>query len=683
MTFKSSYLSTKKIYEEFLSQIKGIKFTLREIDTIACILHSRSDKKIASILNISPRTVGTHSYNVMIKIGCNSKDQIIDFIENAGQVSHFREYYLHLLCKSHFRALLQKILSNLGGEQIKVVYNLEMIENERLFHEIKKDCGLVNISFEQITNHNCSSTKHFDINQISSENYYHDLASFIINLVITENNEETIQQTRQEFFDSYSNLEDAYSGKVIIEVSNTNGTNWQKYKKAISVLSVVATIALILGIIVINSNLNKQEDFLQNSEVIHHLEEVLEDMLKVNFSTGGTNRNSLHQNHNLFKKLEQLLDYEKKDIVKQYFASGPISSESLNNYLYNLNALASYYMGNWHDGKKANEILFHAKSLAESYVNNRSKIRCNFDESTPQVILTELSIVNDLASTYTTTIYLLGRSYLYMDQVEDSIKYFQQSKYMANKLNLFEAYLSDKSGLFRVDKYKASKLIEEGNIEEASGLLEKIMINHHQLISKDREYILNFRPNAIDQQKINPSKFSYSIIDSLETDINTLNKLLEINSDIQNKKKYLNQVRKLLSNKNINLPELFNSITAKKEAIFYNNLGNTLVLLLDTPIDTKPLIQIIKQKLPIKSSIIFDVAEELFHKAKEISRISDYSKADSCDGLVRLYKAKIKLLDSQQLDSSKQDIENLIPKIKKFEEKRDFINKQLNRVAIY
>lgn len=43
--FKSGFRAIDLLYENHLTVIKGINFTLREIDIIACILHNRGEKK--------------------------------------------------------------------------------------------------------------------------------------------------------------------------------------------------------------------------------------------------------------------------------------------------------------------------------------------------------------------------------------------------------------------------------------------------------------------------------------------------------------------------------------------------------------------------------------------------------------------------------------------------------------
>ena len=73
----------QKIYPKDLETINGIKFTWREIDIVAFMVHGKSTKKIASFLSISPRTVENHVRNIMMKIECNSREAIVDFVEKS------------------------------------------------------------------------------------------------------------------------------------------------------------------------------------------------------------------------------------------------------------------------------------------------------------------------------------------------------------------------------------------------------------------------------------------------------------------------------------------------------------------------------------------------------------------------------------------------------------------------
>lgn len=97
------------IYSEHLTTINGIGFTRREIDIIACLLNARRTNKIAALLSIAPRTVVTHTRNIMLKISCNSQDAIIDFMERSEKLHLIRKYYFSLLAHATFEKNLKDI----------------------------------------------------------------------------------------------------------------------------------------------------------------------------------------------------------------------------------------------------------------------------------------------------------------------------------------------------------------------------------------------------------------------------------------------------------------------------------------------------------------------------------------------------------------------------------------------
>lgn len=94
-----------------LETINNIVFTRREIDIIACILNLRSAKKMALFLSISPKTVKNHIRNIMIKLGCNSQENIIDFIEKSSKYVLMKKHYSILLIQFYFESELKKISS--------------------------------------------------------------------------------------------------------------------------------------------------------------------------------------------------------------------------------------------------------------------------------------------------------------------------------------------------------------------------------------------------------------------------------------------------------------------------------------------------------------------------------------------------------------------------------------------
>ena len=75
-------------------------------------LSPTTSKKIASFLSISHKTVSNHIHNIMLKIRCNSREGIIDFINNSDKLEPIRNHYLHILIKIAFEKELKQINSS-------------------------------------------------------------------------------------------------------------------------------------------------------------------------------------------------------------------------------------------------------------------------------------------------------------------------------------------------------------------------------------------------------------------------------------------------------------------------------------------------------------------------------------------------------------------------------------------
>lgn len=99
----------EEIYSEYLCFLQEIKFTRREIDVISCLVNARGTSKIASLLSISPKTIVTHIRNIMLKLECNSREGIIDFIERSHKLHILREYYSSLMTEIEFEKSLKEI----------------------------------------------------------------------------------------------------------------------------------------------------------------------------------------------------------------------------------------------------------------------------------------------------------------------------------------------------------------------------------------------------------------------------------------------------------------------------------------------------------------------------------------------------------------------------------------------
>lgn len=133
-------------YLDQLRVIRKIKFTAREIEILVCIVNNRSDKKIAYILNISYRTVGTHIRNIMSKLRCNSKETIIDFIESSDKLPVIRDYYNYLIFKANFNTNLTKITQLISNKIIcNIVFHKLTAKEKFLIDKICTDLQKANI----------------------------------------------------------------------------------------------------------------------------------------------------------------------------------------------------------------------------------------------------------------------------------------------------------------------------------------------------------------------------------------------------------------------------------------------------------------------------------------------------------------------------------------------------------
>ncbi len=140
------------IYAEHLTFINGVYFTRREVEVMACLLSARRTSKIASFLSISPKTVVNHIRNIMLKVECNSREDIIDFLERSYKTPLLRKHYSNLLIYAAFEKNLKEI-SRLKREETpayKIVYWTEQEPQKQLiFHlETHLKCAGLTASIE-------------------------------------------------------------------------------------------------------------------------------------------------------------------------------------------------------------------------------------------------------------------------------------------------------------------------------------------------------------------------------------------------------------------------------------------------------------------------------------------------------------------------------------------------------
>jgi DNA-binding CsgD family transcriptional regulator len=130
------------IYLKKLDVIMGVKFTLREIDVISCILTGKIAKSMSSVLGIETRTYETHYSNIKKKLQINTKEQLIDLIETAD----LRKYY-----RGHTHLLkVENTLTNLKSQnqlsnQECFLYYKESYNNITFLELLKRHLNLLNI----------------------------------------------------------------------------------------------------------------------------------------------------------------------------------------------------------------------------------------------------------------------------------------------------------------------------------------------------------------------------------------------------------------------------------------------------------------------------------------------------------------------------------------------------------
>ena len=209
MALEISYHKKKEIYDEHLKVISDIKFTYREIDVIACILHHRGEKKMASLLSISPRTVGAHIHNIMLKLGHSSREYIIDFIEKSGKLSFIKQYYLLLLIQNSFEAHLIKIGKIINRQGITCTVNYKQVgtEEKNILNQLKAHLKLANVTLKDTDRINKDIKSNFYVLTDELIHNQHQINSTI--LILNKNNNACIKYKANDYLD-FNNKEHYY-----------------------------------------------------------------------------------------------------------------------------------------------------------------------------------------------------------------------------------------------------------------------------------------------------------------------------------------------------------------------------------------------------------------------------------------------------------------------------------------
>jgi len=295
-----------------------------------------------------------------------------------------------------------------------------------------------------------------------------------------------------------------------------------------------------------------------------------------------------------------------------------------------------------------------------------------------------LSIAEDLPELYSRILYAIGRSYMYNNdssELEIGRKYFELTRYLGKKLNLFEGYMSNLHGIIPIEKRQVEILLKNPNrnqtdIETANLRLAKIITIYQNLKLDNNSYILDYDPSKnTNQQTIIPSSNLHNLLCCDSNTINIYKFLIEI--DNENKTEtYVDDIINILS-KSTKFPgllQIMEDSAARKKAVLYNDLGDILLVLDNKQYADQKLRLFLQNRLHINSDNNLHLAEQLFDHAKTGSRETDYTKADALDGLAKVYR---KYLYSKTM--STEQMKQLKEKIVEYIKKRDLINKTLQR----
>jgi DNA-binding CsgD family transcriptional regulator len=281
MNLGAGFNTKKEIYNKQLNLIEGIKFTYREIDIIACILHNRGEKKIASLLLISPRTVNTHIHNIMLKLGHNSREHVIDFVEKSGKMEVVRQYYLQLLIHSSFKNQLIKIGKIIKeiGITCSITYQQISVEEKEILDQLKECLNLANMILtvsknkEESKSGLCVLTYRSIQNQTEgnpiililkkNNNFIHDESTYldfsdpeqyyfvIFKLLKKIINKNSVEELIQEFNKEYQAINNSFQTKNP-ETEKLIGYSFSKNKLTKKNLIIVVSFILLISWIIIS-----------------------------------------------------------------------------------------------------------------------------------------------------------------------------------------------------------------------------------------------------------------------------------------------------------------------------------------------------------------------------------------------------------------------------------------------
>lgn len=670
-------LLIKDLYNNHLKEICGFQFTLREIDVIACILHNRGEKKIATMLGISPSTVNTHIYNVMSKLGYHSRESIIDFIEGSKKIAYVKKYYFYVLANGLFRKYLQKINALNPQKYVCIIYtgeetarhkqilsslteclklaNIKVINSDGNLHQAccsiyvinskvnitknNSDLNKINVLLDNV---DISGDKDFQYIDFRNTEDFHNSVFILIKQILGTKN---ISSIFENFKNEYQSFQDSWGELGVIKQNIYKPDNHKKFTKLLLWKIIIIMIILALFIIGVKSFL-QNNPFVKNScssnnghiKLYDKLNEMFSIIDKYKLSADNLTSENLHKNYSIIKRFEEVDKNYTEQELQNYFLE-PEHNQKLVKYLYIMHAAATYYNYHEYDHDKALTALSKAVNITQIYINNMNKTEVNFDSLPIEELLHELDVIKELPEIYARILYTLGRSYMLQNNFQKAIYYFTKAEYLGNELQLFEGYLSKYKGLMEIELATAKNDIQNKDYQTAKIKLLQLAKLYEDYKTYQRKYKINYEPYK-EPKVVALQDTIRHMVECGAKLIQVYSMLLTITDSEQQKSLYAELVFKQFSatDSYAGILSYLDKVNNRKKADIFNIIGNSLLLLYDNLINLEPIKNIVSKYCQFTKSDDLSFIKQLFELAKVNSRTYDCTRFESLNGLMKINK---------------------------------------------
>lgn len=138
------YILSKK-FDQYYAQFRvlhGIKFTIRQIDVLSCMVNARTKyKEIANILGIEVTVVRSHISAIREKVRNSSHTDILQFVESSNLYNEIKSHFIFLVRINEFDALLKGIAKTNSKKKKITIYCNKDSDSELLLSN-GKNLGL-------------------------------------------------------------------------------------------------------------------------------------------------------------------------------------------------------------------------------------------------------------------------------------------------------------------------------------------------------------------------------------------------------------------------------------------------------------------------------------------------------------------------------------------------------------